>query len=270
MDNDNIIEIDLLHIFNMLLSKLWLIIISALVSACAFYVYASFTITPLYQSSAMFYVNNNNLSFGSLSYSISSSDISASQSLVDTYIVILKTRNTLETVIEKAELPYSYEQLVSMVNANAVDDTEVFKVTVTSTDAKEACVIANAIAGVLPDKIAEIVTGSGAKIVDYAVVNPTKVSTPLSKLAFIGFAVGAVICAVVLVLREIFDDIIREEEDITSIFDNLPVLAVIPNLNKKRKSSYYYYKNKYHYGRYGYYGSYNNEDDDEDDEDEED
>ena len=115
MNNEGVIEIDILHVFSVLLSKLWLLIISALVFACGFFIYASVGVTPLYQSSAMFYVNNNNLSIGSLSYSISSSDISASQSLVDTYIVILKTRNTLETVIEKADLPYDYEELVEQL-----------------------------------------------------------------------------------------------------------------------------------------------------------
>lgn len=259
MNEDSVFEIDILHAFSVLLSKLWLIIISALVFACGFFIYASVGVTPLYQSSAMFYVNNNNLSIGSLSYSISSSDISASQSLVDTYIVILKTRNTLETVIEKADLSYEYEELVNMISASAVNATEVFKVNVTSEDPTEACVIANTIAEVLPDKISEIVTGSGAKVVDYAVVNPHRVSTSTFMLTLVGALLGVIACSAFLIIRDMYDVTIREEDDVTSSFNDIPVLAVIPSSDRRHNSSYYYYNNKYRYGGYrygyGYYGT---------------
>ena len=70
------------------------------------------------------YVNNSNLSVGSTSISLT--DLNAAQSLVDTYIVILKSRPTLEDVIEKANVSYTYEQLESMISASSVDGTEGF------------------------------------------------------------------------------------------------------------------------------------------------
>lgn len=73
--------------------------------------YAKFLIVPLYESKAMMYVNNSSLSLGNTSFSISSGELSAAQSLVETYIVILKSRLTLNAVIEKADLPYTYEEL---------------------------------------------------------------------------------------------------------------------------------------------------------------
>ena len=249
-NEDDVIEIDLLHIFEVLLSKIWIIIITGLIGATLTFCYANFMITPLYQSSAMFYVNNNNLSFGGTSFSISSSDISASQSLVDTYIVILKTRNTLETVIEKSNLPYSYGQLNSMVSASSVNSTEVFRVVVTSPDPVEACKIANGIADVLPDKISEIVSGSGAKVVDYAVVNSTKVSPSVKKYTAIGLLAGAVLACVVIVLEDIFDDTIRDDNYLLTTYTDIPTLAVIPNLFNDKSSSYYYNNYAYKYGAY--------------------
>lgn len=41
-------------------------------------------------------------------------------------MVILKTRGTLEEVIKEANLPYDYEQLSGMIEAGAVNSTEVF------------------------------------------------------------------------------------------------------------------------------------------------
>ena len=249
-NEDDVIEIDLMHIFETLLSRIWAIIITGVIGATIAFCWAAFMITPKYQSYAMFYVNNNNLNIGSASFSISSADISASQSLVDTYIVILKTRNTLETVIDKADLPYSYGQLTGMISASAVNSTEVFKVTVTSSNPKEAFKIANAIADVLPDKLSEIITGSGAKVVDYAVVNGTKVSPSIRKYTAIGLLVGAVIASAIIVLLDIFDDTIRDDNYLLTTYEDIPTLAVIPNLMSDRSGSYYYNNYAYKYGAY--------------------
>ena len=97
-----------------------------------------FFITPQYQSSALLYVNNNSLDIGSTKLNISSGDISASSSLIDTYVVILKSRTTLEQAIEEGALPYNYEQLVKMVTGSSEKNTPVFKITVTNSDPEMA------------------------------------------------------------------------------------------------------------------------------------
>ena len=56
-------------------------------------------ITPRYESSVMFYVNNSSILVEGGGVSIDASDISASKSLVDSYRVILQTRKTMEKII---------------------------------------------------------------------------------------------------------------------------------------------------------------------------
>ena len=247
VEND-IPEIDLVHIFELLISKLWIIAIVAFIGAVSMFYYATTMITPKYQSSSMFYVNNSNINIGSASFSISSADISASQSLVDTYIAILRTRNTLDTVIEKFDLDYTYAQLSSMISVSNVNSTEIFKVTVTSPDPVESCKIANAITEVLPDKISEIVSGSSARIVDYAAINPNKISPSISKYTIIGMLVGAVLSALIIVIIDFFDDTIKDDTYLLNAYDEIATLAVIPNLHSRHKASRYYAKKKY----YGY------------------
>ena len=53
----------------------------------------------MYTASALMYVNNNSLSVGSTKVSLSYSDLTAAKSLVDTYVVILNARTTLNEVI---------------------------------------------------------------------------------------------------------------------------------------------------------------------------
>lgn len=252
-NNNNIIddeeEIDLLAILTALLRRINLIILATVIGAVATFSYSFFLIKPTYSSSTYIYVNNSNISLGSTSLSISSSDLSASQSLVDTYIVILKTRNTLDTVARKAKLNYSFKELNEMITASSVNNTEVFKVTVTSTDPSEACLIANTIADVFPDKVADIVTGTSAKIVDYAVVDNKPVAPHKTKYALFGAAAGFAIACALVILEYFMDDVVRDQEYLTSNYD-IPVLAAIPNISKdnvKVNAGAYYksYSNPY-------------------------
>ena len=254
MNRDNeYIQIDLLKIFNGLLNRFWAILIATVLGGALMFSYATFYITPLYQSSVLLYVNNTSFAVGSQSFSISSSEITAAKSLVATYQVILKTRMTLNDVIRLGELDCSYEKLKGMISTSSVNDTEVFSVTVTSDDPYEAEHIANTIGRVLPDKIASIVEGSSVRVVDYAVVPSGKVSPNISKYTLIGLMLGLLASCGLIAVVEIADDRIRSEDYLLQNFGETPLLAVIPDmLDDKSKGQYY---NSYYGGYgYGYYG----------------
>ena len=240
-DND---EIDLLKLAKALWHRAWAIILAAIIGGSAAFSYAQFLITPLYKASTLIYVNNSSFSVGSTSFSISSSELTAAQKLVDTYLVILKTRTTLNDVIEEAELSYSYEELKSMISAAAINSTEIFEIVVTSPDPQEAEKIANTIGEVLPEKISNIVDGSSVRIVDYAVVPSKKASPNVTKYTAIGLMMGLAISCIVIVLLDLFDDVVRTEDDLTQKYE-LPLLAVIPDLLGNKTRSYgHYSKNK--------------------------
>ena len=235
------VEIDIGRIFLAILDRAGLVIlVSVLCAAIAFGCTFAF-ITPQYQSVAMFYVNNNALSVGDASLSITSGDLVTSRSLVDSYIVILETRETLNEVIDYAGVDLTYEQLQKMVSAEAVNETEMFRVTVTDPDPQEAEKIASAIAYILPKRISNIIDGTSAKIVDPAVV-PSKPSSPsYMKNTLVGFLAGFLLCAGFLVLKEIFNTTIHTEEDIEQVCDH-PILSQVPDMlsGGKKQSQYGY------------------------------
>ena len=235
--NNEEMVIDLVQLAKALWRRAWAILLAMVVFGGAAFSYAYFIITPLYKASAMLYVNNSSLSVGSTKVDLS--DLNAAQSLVDTYIVILKTRTTLEDVIEAAGLSYDYETLSDMIEAGAVNSTEVFEIQVTSPDPAEAEKIANTIAELLPDRIAEIVDGSSVRIVDYAVVPSHKASPSLSRYTLLGLLLGAVVSCGVIVLMVLFDEQIRDEDYVRETFD-LPLLAAVPDLTAKSTGDYYY------------------------------
>ena len=232
------IEIDLGRVFRAVIKRAWLVAVTAVLCAVLTFAGTFFFITPEYQSSAMFYVNNSNLSLGSSSLSITSGDLSTSRHLVDSYIVILNTRETMVDVLDYCSAPYSYRQLRNMISASAINGTEIFKVTVTSTDPEEAERIASAIAYILPKRIATIIDGTSARVADAAIV-PSSPSSPLyANNTIIGFLLGAIIAAAIIALREAFDTTVRTEGDIAQNC-RYPVLASVPDMTAPGKGSVY-------------------------------
>lgn len=232
-------EIDVQELIGELWDKLWVLLVASVVGAVASFLITLLLITPQYQSSAMFYVNNSSLSVGDATFSIDSGDISASKSLVDSYIVILKTRESLNDVIDYSGVNRTYEELKNMISAASVNSTEIFEVVVTSPDPVEAEKIAEAIAYILPKRISSIIEGTSAKIVDTAVI-ATKPSSPSYTLnVFAGFAIGLAIAAVMIILQKLFDITIRSEEDIAQSCPH-PVLASVPDMDAPSKGGYYY------------------------------
>ena len=237
---DDVIEIDLMAVLNVLKAKIKAIVAITLVCGLLALGITGIFITPTYKAETLLYVNNSSFSIGSTDVSISEGDIQAAQSLVDTYIVILQTRLTLEEVIEEANLSYDYKELKKMIKASAVNGTEIFSVDVYSDDPKEAEIIANVIGRVLPKKISSIVDGSSVRIVDYAVVPHEKDSPSLMKNTLMGIFIGLIISCGLIIIRSLMEREVKEPDYVVKMY-NLPLLAVIPDLKNPGKSDYQYY-----------------------------
>lgn len=231
-------EIDLIQLLQALWRKAWAIALATVIGAAAAFSLASFVITPKYEAEALMYVNNSSFSVGNTSFSISNSELSAAQSLVDTYIIILNSRTTLNDVIKEAEIKYSYKELKEMLHAEAVNNTEIFRVKVTSTDPYEAERIANTITQILPKTIADVVEGSDVRIVDHAVVPSVKASPNVTLYTTIGLLIGFVIMCLIITIQEMTDTLIHSEDYLFETYD-LPVLAVVPDLVNNKNDGYY-------------------------------
>ena len=242
--NDEI-EIDLGRVVRAVLDRAWMVAIVTILSVVITVAGTFFFITPQYEASAKFYVNNSSLSVGDASFSISSGDLSTSRSLVDSYIVILNTRETLDDVIDYAGINRSYSEVKDMITAAAVNETEIFEVSVTSPDPNEAERIANAIAYILPKRIGTIIDGTSAMVVEAAVVPSSPSSPSYVKNTIVGFLLGFVMSVGLVALREIFDITIRSEEDLTQSCKH-PILASVPDMTASGKggSNYYGYGSK--------------------------
>ncbi len=236
MDNDNERKepgvIDLKHIFLTLWHRAWIILLCAVVAGALGFAYAVNFITPLYSSTVMMFVNTS-VTVGSINVG----QLSLGAELIDTYIVILNNRTTLTRVIEETGLSYSYGQLSNMIAAAPVSDTAIFSVTVTAPNPYDAQKLASAISVVLPERVSEVIEGSSVKVVDEPVASNAKVSPNVTLYTARGLLIGAVLAIVVIVLIDIFDNVIRDESDLREAYD-IPILAKIPDLLSDRDDRY--------------------------------
>lgn len=238
------IELDLFQVVNILWQKALIIILAATIFGAASFAGTFFFISPKYKATTSMYVNNSSFSFGATSFSITSSELSASNTLVSTYIYILESRTTLEEVISEAGLSYTYEDLEKMIDARAVSDTAAFDVTVESENPVEAELVANTIAKILPDRIAEIVDGSSVRIVDYAIIPAHRSSPSYIKNTLIGALIGGILCSAVVLAMFVTSEKrnvdIRSVDDLKDMYPDIPVLALIPDMRISGKKGYYY------------------------------
>lgn len=246
---EDYMEVDLAKLMRALWRKAWAIILAAVIFGSAAFAYTRYLVTPLYKARTLMYVNNSSISVGSTKVNISQGDLTAAQSLVDTYIIILKTRTTLNEVIEQSGVPYTCNQLENMISASSVNSTEIFYIEVTSPDPKEAELLANTIGQVLPDKISSVVDGSSVRIVDYAVEPAHQASPSLTKNVTLGVLLGVILACGVIVIMQLRDDLIHDSDYLLQTYD-IPVLAVIPELMASGKDRSGYYGSNPHKGQY--------------------
>jgi len=228
LDNEKEIDIDLGKIFFMMKKRVVYIILATIVCAIISGCVTEFFITPKYTTSCSMYVVSSADLISSNS-SINQNELAASQELAKTYIFVLTSDSLLEKVIEKLGLETTPAGLRSLISCSQVDEIQIIRVTVTSTDPVLSANIANAIAEVAPTELVNKIKAGGVEIIDYAKVPSVPSSPNLKKNIVIGAALGFLVSFVGFFGYELFDTTITSEKDIEREFD-VPLLGSIPKL----------------------------------------
>ena len=236
--------IDVSHVLKSLWRRVWLIGLCGLLVAIIAFSIAAFAIAPTYSSYVKLYVNNSSFSLGNTNFSISASELTAAQSLVRTYGDILDSWNTLERIIDKADVDYTWRELSDMITYAPSNETEIMLVTVTCEDPYEASKIANTIAEVLPVRISEVIDGASMEVVAPAIPNTDKVAPSITQYTAIGLVLGVLISVITLIVFALMDDTIHDEEYVLRTYD-YPILGKVPDLLNAGNKSYGYYSQKH-------------------------
>jgi capsular polysaccharide biosynthesis protein len=227
-DEEMTISIDFMSLFELLVSKIKMIVFMVVIFAVMGALVSKFVIVPKYTATVTFYVNNNK---NSVSQNLSYSDLSAASMLVPTYIELIKSKSVLKTVEDKINTGFTSDQLASMISASEQgDDTQLMVLQVTNSNPENAYLIANAIADIAPTKIVELMDGSSVKVVDYAEMPTVPTSPNVTKNTMLAAILGLILSVGIIFLRYILETSIKSEDDIKRMFPNIPVIGVVPEI----------------------------------------
>ena len=154
----------------------------------------------------------------------------------------------MEQVISDLDLDMTAEQLKGSVSINNPTDTRILEITVNNTDSKMAKKIVDEIANVSSSYIGDKMEVIPPKIIEVGKIATVRTSPSVKKNAVLGFLLGFLACAAIVVVYAVMDDTIKTEEDIEKYL-GVSVLAKVPDRrdftnSKNRKSKN---KNKKHH-----------------------
>ena len=214
--------IDLVDLFGYYMSRLPLLIAAVLIGALISGLVTYFMIPNKFTATSRMYMVS-----ASSDSVVNLSDLNIGTSLSNDYVELMQTRPVVEGVIEKLGLDYSYEELLKMINLSVVSNTRIVKISVTSTDPREAMNIANQMAKTSQVELPKVMEAPTPTIAEMAVL-PTRRSSPsMTKNVALGSI--SLLMAALLVLTVIYrmDDTVKTSEDLEKAFGVMP-LSVIP------------------------------------------
>lgn len=215
------VEIDLVELFHVLMSRLWVILLSGIVAAVTAGLVSSFLITPVYTSKTQLYILSKTTSITSLA------DIQLGSQLTQDYMVLVKSRPVLTMVNDNLGLDMEYEQLVDMISITNPANTRILEITVKYPDAYMAKKIVDEIAYVSKHQIAKIMDSEEPTIVEEGVVAETPSSPNIIKNIIIGGFIGIFLAAGIIIVLHLMDDTIKDSEDIEKYL-GISTLGLIP------------------------------------------
>ena len=226
-------EVNVIPLLKVLLKRWWIIILTGLIVGGA-----TFAVTKIFINQTLKQTTDI----------LTSSDVTAAKELVRTYSHILKSDTVLSSAAESIKLNLKYADLSNMVYTEIQDETEIIAVYVVDENPLVAYDLAQAIAKVAPSHMADIVEGSSMKIIDNPQYNEKRYKPSYIRFSIVGFIVGALIVVVLIMIRYLKDDTINNEGELENQF-SIPLLGVIPNIEKasEKRTNYYdynYYESK--------------------------
>lgn len=242
-------EINLMKVFIELWRLKWWIALASLVGAGVAFVFTVFFITPMYTSSVSMYVFNSATRESLVIASdIYTSDIYASQLLVNTYILVLQDDIVYEMASEQLLDEYGEEwisqympiyhvpdstplikpnDLRAFVKMHSINSTELFQISVSTPNPELSARLCTIITELAPDILTRVVRVGAIEIINPAKPADQPSSPSKRSNTIIGFVGGGLLFSIVAAVIFLADNTVKERGEFIKRF-NVRVLGEIP------------------------------------------
>ena len=229
IQSQNTEEIDLKELFLVLWSKIWILIGAAVAGAVIAALYTILCVTPMYESTSSLYILSKTTTLTSLT------DLQMGTQLTQDYMVLAKSRNVVESVIQELELDMTYEQFLDTVTITNDSNTRILTMSVRNADPYMAKTIVDKNAEVTAKKTADVMATEVPNVVDTGVVAENPVSPNTKKNIVLGGLIVFVLAAGVIIVRYLLDDSIKTADDAEKYL-GLTNLGSIPVYQNEKKT----------------------------------
>lgn len=238
-------EINVVKILEMLLRRLWLIILMMVLVGAMVFAYSRYFVDPVYTATTTMYVYVDETSTGATYY-----DPTKAAKLVNSCLVILTSDKVLNQVAQTTDLGYTTDEIYKMISVKPKEETEFFTVNVSNKIPQHAKKIADALGEIAPDEILRFYKTGTVEVLDQSSLPEEPSSPNIQQNTIIGALIGVALAMMLIFIIEMFSTSIKTEQDLIDNF-NLPVLGSIPEFENTVKS-----KKSKHSRRYGYHYSH--------------
>ena len=220
-------EINIKDFFDYLKKYIILIILMSIILMTLVFMYDKSIKKPMYTTyTTIVLVKGDNTSITGNSEAISQSDILLNQNLVSTYSQIINSKLILKQVIKNLDLDYTVKGLSKNIKVEALQDTEILKISVSDLKPENAASIANEIAKVFSLEIKKIYKINNVSVIDdaqisYDVSNNTLKRDLVLVLLFSVFGMSSIIF-----VKFYFDDTIKYNENLEKEI-GMPIIAKV-------------------------------------------
>lgn len=220
--------IDFIELLMALRERAGRILIVTVLTAAFGWGASSFLMTPKYDASINMIVNTQT---GALR-SVTNDSISSAKNLVDTYAIIIKSNTVLNKVIDNLKLDMTYGELYRQISVNAVNSTQVMKISVRNSDRTLAMKIVEDISSTAPEIITDAVEAGSCKVISQVEANEKPVSPDIVQNTVVSGMLGLLIYTGIVVVRVFLNDYIIDDIDIEEKL-GMPVLGIVPDAEGK-------------------------------------
>lgn len=220
VENNEEIEIDLTELFGELKKHWKAVVLSTVILAVVTGLFTMFFIDKKYSSSSSIYLVPK-----VKDSVVDSSSLNTNDKMVNNYVVLMKGETILTNVA--ANVGVDVSEVKNAINVAAETDTQIIRVTATTTDAGLSKAMVENTINIFFRKMQTTLQIDNMAVVDEAKINEDPVSPSLTKNVLIGALLGLVGSCGVIFVQFILDTRIHNKEQAEQYL-GVPVLGVVP------------------------------------------
>jgi len=206
-----------------------IIVLTVFFSVGAFFI-SRYMMNPQYEASVTIAVNTRD----EAATIIASDQINAARQLVNTYAVVLTNDTLLDDIIGQLRLNDTIKSLKSRISAEAVNQTQVMRITMRDRNPNTAKDVLDIIMSRAEELLITTVKAGSVEVVSPPRINYDPVSPRIGLNTVIGAGIGLFIALTIVFLRKALRNNFISEEDVLNQL-GLPVIGVIPSLNTQER-----------------------------------